>query len=156
MYPYLISRWPSWAPRGEYEHFDSIRRVASWIPQSGFPSLFKLMNGQVYVPILNKAELNKDQKWPLLVFSHGLGCARFTYSQICYDLASFGFIVIAPEHRDGSACLSFSIDKAGQKWTVPHRRIGNKLHDKIVKLCLYETSFILTIFYKYKNYNFLI
>ena len=120
----LIFRWPSWAPRGEFEHFDNVRRLAGWIPQSGFPSLFKLMNGQIYVPIISKADLNTDQKWPLLVFSHGLGCARFTYSQICYDLASHGFIVIVPEHRDRSACLSYSIDKTGQKWAVAHQRIN--------------------------------
>ena len=61
--------------------------------------LFRLLNGRVHTPIISKAALNTDQKWPLIVFSHGLGCARFTYSQICYDLASYGFMVIAPEHR---------------------------------------------------------
>ena len=25
--------------------------------------------------------------------------------------------------RDGSACLSYSIDKNGQKWSIPHRRV---------------------------------
>ena len=65
----------------------------------GFPALFKLVNGKVYTPIIGKAEMNTDQKWPLIIFSHGLGCGRFTYSQICYDLASYGFVVVAPEHR---------------------------------------------------------
>ena len=95
----MAYRWPSWAPRGEYEHFDSIRKLCGWVPQAGFPALFKLLNGRIYTPIIEKAAPNKDQKWPLIVFSHGLGCARFTYSQICYDLASYGFMVIAPEHR---------------------------------------------------------
>ena len=119
----MSHRWPSWAPRGEFEHFDTIRTLVPWIPHQCFPALFRLMNGQVYLPILPQAELNKDQKWPLVVFSHGLGAARFIYSQLCSDLASQGFIVIAPEHQDGSACLSYQIDNAGQKWKIPHRRI---------------------------------
>lgn len=120
----VTHRWPSWAPRGEYEHFDSIRSAAQWIPQNRWtPSLFRLVSGRVHVPIIDQAPLNTEQKWPVLVFSHGLGCARFTYSQICYDLASYGFIVIAPEHRDGSACLSYHIDPSGKKWAIPHRRI---------------------------------
>ena len=69
--------------------------------------LFRLLNGRVHTPIISKAALNTDQKWPLVVFSHGLGCARFTYSQICYDLASYGFMVIAPEHRYVLDCRLF-------------------------------------------------
>ena len=92
-------RWPSWAPREEYQHFDNIRKLSQWIPQTGFPSIFRLLNGRVHVPIIEKAAVNQEKKWPLVVFSHGLGCARFTYSQVCYDLASYGYIVIAPEHR---------------------------------------------------------
>ena len=37
----MAFRWPSWAPRGEYEHFDSIRKLCGWVPQTGFPALFR-------------------------------------------------------------------------------------------------------------------
>jgi len=119
----MAHRWPSWAPRGEFEHFDSMRLLSKWVPNTGFPALFKHVNGKVYTPIIAKAEMNTDQKWPLIIFSHGLGCGRFTYSQICYDLASYGFVVVAPEHREGSACHSYQVDKNGKQWPIPHRRI---------------------------------
>lgn len=44
--------------------------------------------------------------FPALVFSHGLGGSFFSYSAICCDIASHGYIVAAPEHKDGSACLA--------------------------------------------------
>lgn len=37
--------------------------------------------------------------FPVIVFSHGLGGMRTTYSGICCDLASHGYVVAAVEHR---------------------------------------------------------
>jgi platelet-activating factor acetylhydrolase len=44
--------------------------------------------------------------FPVIVFSHGLGAMRTTYSGICCDLASHGYVVASVEHRDRSACGS--------------------------------------------------
>ncbi|KAI9837099.1 MAG: hypothetical protein M1819_000750 [Sarea resinae] len=44
---------------------------------------------------------------PLLLFSHGLGGTRTSYSTICGEFASYGFIVCAVEHRDGSGPRTF-------------------------------------------------
>ena len=37
--------------------------------------------------------------FPVIVYSHGLGGMRSTYSGICSDLASHGYVVAAVEHR---------------------------------------------------------
>lgn len=98
-------KWPPWAPKEEYLFFNEVRRVMGLLPQFGAVFGFKYLVGNVHTPILEDASLKKtpaaggDKKWPLVVFSHGIGCSRFIYSNICYDMASFGFIVAAVEHR---------------------------------------------------------
>ncbi|RPB04161.1 hypothetical protein L873DRAFT_1825756 [Choiromyces venosus 120613-1] len=46
-------------------------------------------------------------KFPLMIFSHGLGGTRAAYSSICEEFASYGFVVCAMEHRDGSGPKTF-------------------------------------------------
>ena len=61
------------------------------------------------VSALNRpnAEVNHKQtsqrKWPTVIFSHGLFGSMEEYSTICREIASHGFVVVAPEHEDGSA-----------------------------------------------------
>jgi platelet-activating factor acetylhydrolase len=47
-----------------------------------------------------------SKRWPVMMFSHGLGGSRNAYSHICGSIASHGVVVVAPDHRDGSSPLS--------------------------------------------------
>ena len=77
---------------------------------------------QVHCPILRNVPISGEKKWPVLVFSHGLGCSRFAYSLICTDLASHGFVVAAPEHRDGSGSITFHMQGGVKTW-INHKKV---------------------------------
>ena len=63
----------------------------------------------------------------MVVFSHGLGGLRNTYSHICGSLASHGAVIVALEHRDGSAPISFVRDMNGVPVkTVEYRQISHE------------------------------
>lgn len=57
------------------------------------------LKGGVYIPVVFDAKPKNDQTFPVIIYSHGLKACRTTYSSICTELASQGFIVAATEHR---------------------------------------------------------
>lgn len=69
-------------------------------------------------------------RWPTMIFSHGLGGTRNMYSYICGSIASHGVVVIAPEHRDGSAPVSFIRNEEGRiVHTVAYQSIPHQNTD---------------------------
>lgn len=81
--------------------------------QRGSSLLSNIMHLLYYIsiPAIRNAPLlaspQSSKRWPVMVFSHGLGGSRNTYSHICGSLASHGVVVIAPDHRDGSSPIQY-------------------------------------------------
>ncbi|QSZ30072.1 hypothetical protein DSL72_004592 [Monilinia vaccinii-corymbosi] len=74
-------------------------------------SYFPRLLHYVTIPVRKNAPLLKpktsNNRWPVMIFSHGLGGSRNAYSHIVGSVASHGMIVIASEHRDGSTPVSY-------------------------------------------------
>jgi predicted dienelactone hydrolase len=41
----------------------------------------------------------EEEKFPVIVFSHGISGNRFIYSTISASIASYGYVVVVIEHR---------------------------------------------------------
>ncbi|XP_075194927.1 platelet-activating factor acetylhydrolase isoform X1 [Anomaloglossus baeobatrachus] len=93
-----------WIPRREYylgmaDTLNLNRTMVDFI--------FSYYFGSVKCPAKMNAPFKPGEKYPLVIFSHGLGAFRTLYSAICIGLASQGFVVAAVEHRDESASATF-------------------------------------------------
>ncbi|NXN99975.1 PAFA acetylhydrolase, partial [Rhinopomastus cyanomelas] len=73
--------------------------------------LFQYYVGSVTCPAKSNAAFKPGERYPLLIFSHGLGAFRTIYSAICIEMASQGFLVAAVEHRDESASATYYCKK---------------------------------------------
>ncbi|KAI9718859.1 MAG: hypothetical protein M1828_006548 [Chrysothrix sp. TS-e1954] len=89
----------------------SLSQFFSYLPQQLY---------HVKIPAVKDAPLlptASGNKWPLLIFSHGLGGSRQAYSHLCGSLASQGMIVAAADHRDGSKPNAFITNPEDPKQT---------------------------------------
>nr|XP_027220091.1 platelet-activating factor acetylhydrolase 2, cytoplasmic-like isoform X1 [Penaeus vannamei]XP_027220092.1 platelet-activating factor acetylhydrolase 2, cytoplasmic-like isoform X1 [Penaeus vannamei] len=104
--------WTPWHLGDEYT-----RGLATFIAPA-IPSLFSMLfnwqTGSATTAAVWEPPM-AEGKFPIVVFAHGLGANRSIYSTVCSELASHGFAVAAIEHRDSSACASFTINDKGEK-----------------------------------------
>ncbi|XP_071477357.1 platelet-activating factor acetylhydrolase-like [Diadema antillarum] len=122
---------PSWLPSNQYA-----KGYGSVMGKKIVAVTLKFLLSKFTLPVMWHGQLSSSRsKYPVIVYSHGLGGCRTTYTSICIDLASMGCVVAAVEHRDKSACCSFIIndnnsnspDKGkdtnhiGQQWVEYHR-----------------------------------
>ncbi|XP_066532909.1 platelet-activating factor acetylhydrolase isoform X2 [Hoplias malabaricus] len=95
---------PDWVPCREYfnglSDFMKMNRTLS-------ERIFNYLFGSYKIPAAWNASFKPGGKYPVIIFSHGLGAFRTLYSAICAELASQGFVVAAVEHRDESSSATF-------------------------------------------------
>ncbi|KAG7341570.1 platelet-activating factor acetylhydrolase domain containing protein [Nitzschia inconspicua] len=66
-----------------------------------------------------------DQKFPLVLFSHGLAGTYEMYTELCQHIASLGYCVVALEHQDGSAAYAHD----GKK-VIPYKKPNDEPYSR--------------------------
>ncbi|NXD43208.1 PAFA2 acetylhydrolase, partial [Copsychus sechellarum] len=111
---------PLWIPRPEY----CGGLAGATLGRRWGSALLSIAIGSCKVPVSWNGALKPcSAGYPLIIFSHGLRAFRTLYSAICTELASWGFVVAALEHRDHSAAATyFCTAEAVEEW-IPFQRV---------------------------------
>ena len=90
--------------------------------------------------------------FPLIMFSHGLGGSRTAYSTVCGEFASYGCVLCAVEHRDGSGARTFVNHPAEGKGSRKECEASGGV-DHLEKESIYSWDVIDFIFPKRNRYD---
>lgn len=105
--------WCKWLPSLEYADGYLRFKFSKGIPLMA--RFFRFLLGDPVCPIATNATVTGTEKpMPVVIFSHGLGAMRSSYSILLTELASNGYFVAAVEHKDGSASSTQNTDGS---WT---------------------------------------
>ncbi|CAL1701106.1 unnamed protein product [Somion occarium] len=131
-------RYLPWLPRPikevlrGYAHFGNVSFWFVYILCRAFVSHIKFP-AHLNAPLLSPLERKDDRgrPWPLVIFSHGLGGTRTSYSHFCSRLAAQGRVVLAIEHQDGTAPIVTPLSPVPglEKEFQPEYRLYTKLED---------------------------
>lgn len=134
----------TWLPNPQRQHLSAYTKFLGIGPTlSDILSFLPRHLHYTTIPVHKNAEAagadTDTKRWPTMIFSHGLGGGRNSYSYIAGSLASHGVVVFCPEHRDGSAVVSF-IRLASQpgrffssqtRRVVPYNRISHEVTPEV-------------------------
>lgn len=70
------------------------------------PAMMKVLSLKRHPCLMNAEPLMPQTKFPLVLFSHGLGGSLEMYTQLCQQIASHGYVVVAMEHQEGSGAYA--------------------------------------------------
>jgi platelet-activating factor acetylhydrolase len=121
---------PSWLPQPGMEY---AKGYANFLKQPVLPMSLAIVLAvyNITIPAIENAPPigPSNSRLPVMIFSHGLGGSRNAYSQWCGSLASYGVLVAAIEHRDGSAPISV-VNAGTRNQTVVHYRRFTEHNDQ--------------------------
>ncbi|KAL8806145.1 MAG: hypothetical protein Q9182_001546 [Xanthomendoza sp. 2 TL-2023] len=146
-----------WLPDPQHEYLGAyVRFLGASHRLSGFLRNLPFLRILSYttIPTSRNAEVlqapTKTKRWPVMIFSHGLGGTKNAYSHLLGSLSSHGVVVIAPDHRDGSAPLSLVREALGsgprhvEYKSIAHRQTPEveRERDDQLKIRLWELGLI--------------
>ncbi|KAG9252271.1 platelet-activating factor acetylhydrolase, isoform II-domain-containing protein [Emericellopsis atlantica] len=136
-----------WLPNPQRHHISAYTRfVGVGNTLAEFLSFFPRHLNYTTIPAHKNSKLRSSDgesaRWPTMIFSHGLGGSRNSYSYIAGSLASHGLVVICPEHRDGSAVASFiripdennKASKIKTKKMIQYNRISHDVSPEVYEM----------------------
>jgi platelet-activating factor acetylhydrolase len=129
----------SWLPEPHKESLAGLISFSGASPRlQKILSLFPNILSYVDIPAVRDAPLlSRSSKYPVVIFSHGLGGNANAYSSICGNLASCGIVAFAPEHRDGSCPVAYAKTKRSNSvssaYKVPYQKHAHRPDPEVLE-----------------------
>ncbi|KAI4747534.1 hypothetical protein E4T50_02222 [Aureobasidium sp. EXF-12298] len=144
-----------WIPSPQRPNLSAFARLlGAGSRASDFFSYFPTILYYISIPAQRNAPLlappTTNKRWPVMIFSHGLAGNRNLYSHVCGSMASYGLVVIAMDHRDGSSPVQHiratadTPAKVVDEIKISHSPAPEvyAARDKQLRIRCYETSLI--------------